>query len=129
VRTDSSALFNGSQEIADQYNAVFDTRVDSLKPYRDAYYFLAVDDSSAFNQLLANVALHRALFESKGKIVVDDTAIRYHIQAIKLANQRLGNAAEARSDGLIATILMMAAYNVIWTYPKRLLVHKLNIHE
>jgi hypothetical protein len=83
-----------------------------LKPYRDAYYSCAIADPSAFQQFLANIALHRVIFESKDKVLIDDAAVTYHGRAIKLANERITNSAVGMSDGMIVTVLLMATYNV-----------------
>lgn len=91
---------------------VFDSRIGSLKPYRDSYYFVARDDASAFHQFLANVALHRSLYLSGGKISTSHEAIASHHEALQLAQKRISNTRESVNDGMIATVLMMAAYNV-----------------
>jgi hypothetical protein len=91
--------------------------VNTLKSYRDAYYSCAIDDATAFTQLLANAALLRALFESKGANLVNDAAVTYHSRAINLTNQRLGHVTDSLSKGMIATVLMMAAYNVCQLLP------------
>lgn len=92
--------------------AVFDVNVVTLKPYRDAYYFIAKDDSSAFVQFLANAALHRTLHTSGGKSLRCNEATSSHYRALQMANQRIQDSKESHSDGMIATVLMMAAYNV-----------------
>ena len=91
---------------------MFDSRIGSLKPYRDSYYFVARDDASAFHQFLANVALHRTLYRSGGKTVTSYEAIASHHKALQLAQKKIENIKENVSDGMIATVLMMAAYNV-----------------
>ncbi|KAH6715632.1 hypothetical protein BKA61DRAFT_605001 [Leptodontidium sp. MPI-SDFR-AT-0119] len=94
-------------------DCVFDSRVGTLKPYRDAYYFIARDDASAFHQFLANAALHRTLYISEGKILRSHEATAFHYKALQLANRKIGNIEERVSDGMIATALIMAAYNHI----------------
>ena len=83
-----------------------------MKPYRDSYYFLARDDVSAFHQFLANAALHRTLYTSGGKILTSHEATSQHHKALQLAQIRIGNIEGRLSDGMIATVLMMAAYYV-----------------
>jgi len=91
---------------------VFDSRIDNLKPYRDSYYFIARNDVSAFHQFLANAALHRTLYTSGGKILTSHDATAQHHKALQLAQIRVGDIKDRVSDGMIATVLMMAAYNV-----------------
>ncbi|KAH7379864.1 hypothetical protein BKA64DRAFT_686501 [Cadophora sp. MPI-SDFR-AT-0126] len=92
---------------------VFDPSISTLKPYRDSYYIIARDDASAFHQFLANAALHRTLYMSGGKCLRSYEATALHYKALQLAQRRIGDAKEEVSDGMIATVLMMAAYNHI----------------
>ncbi|CAG8977240.1 hypothetical protein HYALB_00007936 [Hymenoscyphus albidus] len=95
---------------------VFDTRMNTMKPYRDAFFHIAIHDRSAFFQLLANTELLRnsqKAYESDGKAQISYTAAKYHAKAIKLANSRLPNSEDAVSDGIISTVLIMAVYNHI----------------
>jgi len=101
-------ITNKIQQVLD---AVFDSRIDNLKPYRDSYYFIARNDVSAFHQFLANAALHRTLYTSGGKILTSHDATAQHHKALQLAQIRVGDIKDRVSDGMIATVLMMAAYN------------------
>ena len=91
---------------------MFDSEIGSLKPYRDSYYFVARDDASAFHQFLANIALHRTLYMSGGTSLISHEAIASHHKALQLAQKKIENIKDSVSDGMIATVLMMAAYNV-----------------
>lgn len=92
--------------------SVFDVNVGTLKPYRDAYYFIALNDASAFHQFLANAALLRALHMSKVGTLRSHESIASHCKALQLANRKIANGEEGVSESMIATVLMMAAYNV-----------------
>lgn len=96
-------------------NEVFDTRVHNMKPYRDAFFHIAIRDQAAFLQLLANAELLRTLqnaHEPNAKVEITYTATKYHTKAINIANSRLHDSKDGISDGVISTVLIMAVYNV-----------------
>lgn len=49
---------------------------------------------------------------SGGKSLRSDEATVFHYNALQLAQRKIGDVKERVSDGMIATVLMMAAYNV-----------------
>jgi hypothetical protein len=87
-----------------------------MKPVRETFFPLGLEDAAAFHQLLAVLAKHlprhRSQEWSKAKDYENTEIIIHHAEAVKLIKSRMSNMKAATSDGTISAIVMMICYSV-----------------
>lgn len=93
---------------------MFDDRSVNLKPYRDAFFAVALLDAATFYQYLANFVLYLPNVRSlpAAREYEKTEALIHQDQAIKLIIKKMGNRKDVVSDGMIGAVVGMACQAV-----------------